>query len=303
MSSPKKALVLVVGSSNTDLVLSCNRLPKPGETLLGGEFQRFQGGKGANQAVAAARAGARVVFVGARGDDDFGQMAVKALSKEKIDLRHFVVRKGTSSGIALILVGGRSRENMIGVARSANDSVSVEDIEAARAQFQKAQMVVAQLEVPLEAILKAGQLARECNVPFLLNPAPARRLPRALLSLVHTLTPNEHEAVLLTGEKSLGRAGEKLVRSGCCHVVITCGARGVLLFDKDGAREFRAPKVKAVDTVGAGDCFTGWLATGLAEGFTMASAIELALQAAALSVSRPGAQSSMPYRQALQFPK
>ena len=160
-------------------------------------------------------------------------------------------------------------------------------------------MVVAQLEVPLESVLKAGQLARECQVPFLLNPAPARRLPRALLSLVHTLTPNEHEATLITGEENLERAGAKLVRAGCRHVVITCGARGVKLFVREGMREFRAPKVRAVDTVGAGDCFTGWLATGLAEGLPMPAAIELAMQAAALSVSRPGAQSSMPYRREL----
>jgi ribokinase len=293
LSSPR---VVIVGSSNTDLILSCPRLPRPGETLLGGEFQRFHGGKGANQAVAAARAGARVTFIGARGDDDFGRAAAEALKREGIDIRHFRARKKVPSGIALILLGGDKKENMIAVARSANDALSPRDLAAAGPAFRRARVIVAQLEVPLETVLQAARLARRSRVPFLLNPAPARRLPAALLRWVHTLVPNEHEAALLTGEKRPERAGARLLRSGCGQVVITLGDQGALLVRPQGSRHFAAPKVKPRDTVGAGDCFTGWLATGMAEGLSIEKAIQRALRAASLSVTRPGAQSGMPFR-------
>lgn len=296
MPASIKPPVLVVGSSNTDLVLSCPRLPSPGETLLGGDFRQFHGGKGANQAVAAARAGARVTFVGARGDDDFGRKAAEALRREKIDVGPFAVHKGTSSGIALILLGGKSRENIIGVARSANDALSTKDLAKAVPYFRAARIVVAQLETPLAVVAEAARLARKFAVPFLLNPAPARRLPRPLLRLVDTLTPNEHEAALLTGEADVERAGLSLVRAGCRRIVITMGAQGALLVTADRVRHFAAPKVKAVDTVGAGDCLTAWLAVGLAEGMTLDSAIARALNAASLSVTRPGAQTSFPRR-------
>lgn len=292
-SSPR---VLLLGSSNTDLVVSCDRLPSPGETLLGGEFRRFQGGKGANQAVAAARAGAQVVFVGARGGDDFGIAAAAALKRENIDLRYFSVRRDAASGVALILLGGRSRENIIAVARSANDAITPGDVRKAKPEFARSHVVVSQLEVPLAAVREAARLARAAGVPFLLNPAPARKLPRELLKQVHTLTPNEHEAALLTGETDPAAAGRALVKNGCCQVVITLGARGALLVNADGAMRFPAPKVRPVDTVGAGDCFTGWLAVGMAEGLPVQEAITRALKAASLSVTREGAQPSMPRR-------
>jgi ribokinase len=288
--------IIVVGSSNTDLVLSCAHLPKPGETLLGGEFQRYAGGKGANQAVAAARAGAQVTFIGARGRDDFGRAAVDSLRREKIDVRYFVELVGAPSGIALILLGGKTRENMIAVARSANDLVSAKHLHAARAEFKRAQVVVAQLEVPLATVIRAAEMARAHKIPFLLNPAPARPLPKRLLQLVHTLTPNESEAALLTGESDPVKAGAALLKTGCQQIVITLGAKGALLVDANGPRPFRAPRVKPVDTVGAGDCFTGWLAIGMAEGLPIAQAVERALRAASLSVARPGAQPGMPYR-------
>ena len=296
MPALSKPHVLVVGSSNTDLVLSCPQLPNPGETLLGGEFQQFHGGKGANQAVAAARAGARVTFVGARGNDDFGRKAAEALRREKIDIGPFAVHKGESSGVALILLGGQSRENIIGVARSANDALSKKDLAAALPNFRTARMVVAQLETPLAVVAEVARLARRFGVPLLLNPAPARRLPRSLLRLVDTLTPNEHEAALLTGEADIERAGLALVRAGCRRVVVTMGAKGALLVTADRVQHFSATKVKAVDTVGAGDCFTAWLAVGLAEELTLDAAIARALSAASLSVTRPGAQTSFPCR-------
>ncbi len=293
---PAPPRIVVVGSSNTDLVLAGSRLPKPGETLLGGEFQRFHGGKGANQAVAAARAGAHVTFIGARGEDDFGQAAAEALQREGIDTHYFRVRKKIPSGVALILLGREKGENMIVVARSANDTLSARDLASAGPMFRQAGVIVAQLEVPLATVLRAARLAHKARVPFLLNPAPARKLPATLLRLVHTLVPNEHEAALLTGEKRPERAGARLLQAGCAQIVITLGARGALLVRREGSQHFPAPKVKPRDTVGAGDCFTGWLATGMAEGLPIERTIQRALRAASLSVTRPGAQSGMPFR-------
>jgi ribokinase len=171
------AKVLVIGSSNTDLVLSCGRLPRPGETLLGGSFERFAGGKGANQAVAAARAGAPVIFIGARGGDDFGEAAHAALRKEKIDVRFFSAKKNLPSGVALILLGGKTRENMIAVARSANDAVTPADIRKASPAFASAGAVVCQLEIPLPAILEAARLAEKHRIPFCSTPRPPGRSP------------------------------------------------------------------------------------------------------------------------------
>jgi ribokinase len=288
--------ILLFGSSNTDLVVVCQRLPAPGETLLGGKFQRSAGGKGANQAVAAARAGARVVFVGARGDDEFGVAAAAGLRKENIDIRHFKVHKDVTSGIALILLGGKSRENLIAVAQSANDRLSPEIVRGVRPDFVKADVIVTQLEIPLPAVKEVASLASETRKPFLLNPAPARKLAKSLVALVHTLTPNEHEAAILTGERTPERAGEKLLEAGCRNVVITRGAKGALLINASGIRRFAASKVRPVDTVGAGDCFTGWLATGIAERLTMEQAVERAVRAAGIAITRPGAQDAMPRR-------
>jgi ribokinase len=288
--------ILLLGSSNTDLVIVCERLPAPGETLLGGKFQRSGGGKGANQAVAAARAGARVVFVGARGEDEFGSAAAAGLRRERIDVRHFKAHKGISSGIALILLGGKSRENLIAVASSANDLLSPEIVRNLRSEFSRTDVILAQLEIPLAAVKEAARLASEQGKPFLLNPAPARVLPSSLLRLVHTLTPNEHEATILTGEHSPERAAEKLLKVGCRNVVITLGAKGAMLVDQQGIHRFSAPKVKPVDTVGAGDCFSGWLACGIAEGLTMEQAVDRAIRAASIAVTRAGAQDAMPRR-------
>lgn len=288
--------VVVIGSSNTDLVVACSRLPKKGETILGGEFHCVSGGKGANQAVAAARAGASVTFIGACGDDDFGTRAITSLKREQINLSHFHIRRGIPSGVALILIGGKSRDNMIAVAKSANDTVSASDIRSAQPEIVKAGAILAQLEIPLEAVLAAAEAAHQSEIPFLLNPAPARALPRKLWKWVDTLTPNQHEALLLSGESTVERAGKKLLSLGCQNIVITRGSRGALLINHQGMKSFPAHKVKAIDTVGAGDCFSAWLAVGRAEGLPIESSITRALKAASFSVTRPGAQSSMPYR-------
>ncbi|MEI8063968.1 MAG: ribokinase [Verrucomicrobiota bacterium] len=273
-----KPHLIVVGSSNTDLVIQCDRLPKPGETLLGGAFARFAGGKGANQAVAAARAGARVTFIGAHGNDDFGRAAKAGLRAEGIDVRFFCQRAGVPSGVALILVGGRDRQNLIAVSRSANDTLSAADVRAARSAFRQADAVVAQLEIPLAAVQASAELAAEAGIPFILNPAPAQKLPAKLLRLVETLTPNEHEV--------------RVVGKGARRTVVTLGARGVLI----GKLRVPAPKVKPVDTVGAGDCFTAWLAVGIAEGLSLEDAARRAVRAASIAVTRSGAQPGMPYR-------
>ena len=281
-TAPSRPHLIVVGSSNTDLVIQCDRLPQPGETLLGGEFARFAGGKGANQAVAAARAGARVTFIGAHGNDDFGRAAKAGLRREGIDVRYFREHRQVPSGVALILIGGRDRQNQIAVARSANDTLSAADVRTARAAFRQADAVVAQLEVPLAAVQAAAELATAAGIPFILNPAPARKLPAKILRLVDALTPNEHEF--------------KVVGKGARRTVITLGARGVMV----GKLRIPAPKVKPVDTVGAGDCFTAWLAVGIAEGLTLEEAARRAVRAAAIAVTRPGAQSGMPYRREIE---
>lgn len=287
--------IAVIGSSNTDLVLTCPRLPRPGETVSGGPLSRLAGGKGANQAVAAARTGARVIFVGAHGGDEFGRAAKAALRAEGVDVRHFIKRPGVGSGVALILVGGKSRENMIAVAQSANDTVTETDVRRAEKAIAAADIVVAQLEVPIAAVTAAAEIAAAHDRPFVLNPAPARKLPASLLRLVHTITPNETEAALLTGESDPVAAAKALLRKGCRQGVITLGSRGALLFNAGIQRIIPAPKVRAVDTVGAGDCFTAWLAVGIAANLPAPDAVARAVRAASICVTRTGAQASMPH--------
>lgn len=296
MSQPR---IVVIGSSNTDLVLTLPRLPRPGESIPEGAYARHAGGKGANQAVAAARAGAEVTFIGARGEDDFGRAAAGGLEAEGIDIRHFHVIPGTNSGTALIFIGADDGQNMIGVARSANDHLRASHVHAASGAFTRAQAALAQLETPFEAVMAAALEAERAGIPFLLNPAPvpAHPVPKPLWKCVHTATPNEHEIIELTGAASLDAGAARLLEWGCRHVVVTLGARGARLYHRDAAPEpIPAAPAQAVDTVGAGDCFSGWLAVGLASGLDLAAAASQAVEAASISVTRPGAQASMPRR-------
>lgn len=293
--------IVVVGSSNTDLVIQCENLPKPGETVLGKEFQQFVGGKGANQAVAAALAGARVTFIGACGSDDFGKEAKLGLRRHGVDVRHFKTVPGVASGVALILVGGQDRQNVIAVARSANDTLGGGDVKVAAAAFRNASAVLCQLEIPMEAVEAAADLARINKVPFILNPAPARTLSKKLMKQIHTLTPNENEAAALVGAtslklSSLKKAARELCEMGCRNVVVTLGSDGALLVNQHMEVLVPAHVVKPVDTVGAGDAFTAYFAVGIAEGLGLKAAVERAVIAAAICVTRPGAQSSMPLR-------
>jgi ribokinase len=293
---PNKPNILVVGSSNTDMVIYCDRLPKSGETVLGGQFQMFGGGKGANQAVAAARAGGAVTFLGAHGADSFGEDARKRLVKEGINVDHFQCVQNVPSGIALILVDGVTRDNLIAVAKSANETVDSATVSSARAAFIAADVIVSQLEIRDGAIEAIARLSHELNKPFLLNPAPSRPLPKQIYESVQVIVVNEHEARDLSGMPGIDESIGWLRDQGCRNVVVTLGAEGVKFSDGPKIGFVPARKVKALDTTGAGDCFVGWLAVGIGEKMSLDRAIERACIAASIAVTRPGAQAAMPFR-------
>jgi len=292
--------ILVVGSSNTDMVIRVPRIPRPGETILGGPFAMAAGGKGANQAVAAARAGGRVTFVARVGDDVFGERALANFATDGLETRFIVRTPGSSSGVALINVDARG-ENSISVASGANARLSVEDVIEAEAAFAAADIVLLQLESPLGTVEAAARKAGERGVPVVLNPAPAGPLEDRLLRRVAVLTPNEHEAEILSGiavaEKHGAReAAARLRARGPETVVITLGERGVYASGPEFEGLIPAFKVDPVDSTAAGDVFNGALAVALAEKASLPDALRFAQAAAAISVTRPGAQPSAPTR-------
>jgi ribokinase len=302
------ARVVVLGSSNTDLTVRLPNLPAPGETLLGGSFLSGPGGKGANQAVAARRAGAEVVFVTAVGGDRMGREALELYRAEGIDVAHAVVVPGAASGVALIFVA-EAGENMIGVAPGANAHLSPAAIDALPdALFEREAVLLAGLEVPLETVARAVRRARRAGMRVVLNPAPAdpRLLELEVLPLVDVLTPNRGELAMLAGvagEESLEttqHALEVLRRRGATDVVVTLGSDGCLVAGPGGARRIPAFRVAAVDTVGAGDAFSGALAAALAEGLTLENAAVWAAAASALAVTQHGAQAALPRREAIE---
>ena len=300
LAGSSKPRVLVAGSSNTDLVVFCERLPKPGETVLGGEFKMFGGGKGANQAVAAARAGGDVTFLGAYGAaDSFGEAARERLKKEGIRVDHFQRVADAPSGVALILVDGVTRDNLIAVAKSANESVDAAMISAARSAFETADVVISQLEIRDEAVEAVAKTCNELGKRLILNPAPTRPLSKALYEWVYVLVVNEHEAGTLSGEEDIDAAMTWFAKQGCRAVVVTLGAAGAKFasFTEGKRGSVPATKVEPVDTTGAGDCFAGWLGVGIAEGLDLEQAVQRAIKAASLKTTRPGAQDGMPYRE------
>jgi len=287
-----------------DLVVRSPRIPVPGETILGGDFLMVPGGKGANQAVAAAKLGAQVCFVARLGDDVFGGKLLGNFRREGLDTTHVTLTRSTPSGVALITVDDAGN-NAIVVAPGANAQLAPEDVGRAEPKIRSAGTVVAQLEVPMAAVHSAAELAQKAGVPFILNPAPARELGTDLLGMVAVLTPNETEAHILTGievadEASAGQAAEELLDVGVKAVIVTMGAKGFLLADGDAMEFVPALQVKAVDTTAAGDAFTGSLAVGLAQGQDLREAARFANRVAALSVTRMGAQPSMPTREEVE---
>jgi ribokinase len=291
--------IVVVGSSNTDLVVRAPRLPMPGETVLGGAFLRAHGGKGANQAVAAARLGAQVTFVARLGCDSFGDEAVAHFAAEGLDTRYVVRDPDVHSGVALIGVDEGRGENSIIVAPGANMRLSVQDIKAAEEAIRSASVVVCQLEVPLETVAAALSIARAAGVRTILNPAPAQPLPDELLRLATVLTPNEGEAALLAGDPGLAPAEDARIlrKRGVANVLVTLGSEGALLVNEEGETHIPGRKVtNVVDTTAAGDCFTGALAVAIGEGRSLEQAAQFAGTAAAISVTRSGAQPSLPTR-------
>jgi len=292
--------IVVVGSSNTDLVVQLGRIPRPGETLTGGRFSMASGGKGANQAVAAARAGGDVVFVGRVGEDIFGQRALDGLVADGIDVSAVFHDVSSPSGIALIFVA-ENGENSIGVAPGSNAWLTVDDVRSVRDIIAAAGTLLMQLETPLNAVQEAASIAAAGGARVVLNPAPARQLPGELLREVDLLTPNETEAGFLTGIEvhdaaDALRAADVLRGRGVGTVIVTLGARGACVVSDQHRIVVPGFSVDAVDSTAAGDVFNGALAVALSEGQALPQAVRFANGAAAISVTRLGAQPSIPRR-------
>jgi ribokinase len=295
---PKK--ILIVGSSNTDMVIKTHNFPAPGETILGGRFLMNAGGKGANQAVAAARLGGMVTFVGKIGDDIFGKQAVQQLEDEGINVDFVAVDPENPSGVALITVDKKG-ENSIVVAPGSNGTLSPADFDKALAELNDSEFVLMQLEIPIPTVEYIARIAVQKQKKVILNPAPAAKLSDELLQNLYIITPNETEAELLTqikvtDEQSALKAAEALHEKGVEIVIITMGAAGAFLLINGESEIIHAPKVEAVDTTAAGDTFNGALVVALSEGKSIQESISFANRAASISVTRIGAQSSVPYR-------
>jgi ribokinase len=297
--------IVVVGSTNTDMVIKTSNLPLPGETILGGDFFMNPGGKGANQAVAAARLGGKVTLVAKTGEDIFGRLAKTLFNSELLNTEYLFSDKESPSGIAMITVDNHA-ENCIVVAPGANARLVREDIDKAAPAILNADIVLMQLEIPLDTVIYTTEIAFKAGKKVILNPAPAQALPDSLLEMVYLITPNETEASLLTGiqvtdQSSAETAARVLLEKGVDVVVVTLGSKGALLVTSDICDLIPGYHVNAVDTTAAGDCFNGALAVALSEGARLQKAIGFANRAASISVTRMGAQASAPYRNEVDF--
>ena len=292
--------LVVLGSINADHILNLENFPRPGETVTGSQYQVAFGGKGANQAVAAGRSGANIAFIACTGDDDTGERVRKQLASDNIDIVPVSEIAGESTGVALIFVNDEG-ENVIGIHAGANAALSTELVEAQAARIAEASALLMQLESPLESVLAAAKIAHQNNTTVALNPAPARELSDELLALVDIITPNETEAEKLTGiriesDGDAAKAAQALHDKGIATVIITLGSRGVWASQSGKGQRVPGFRVQAVDTIAAGDTFNGALMTALLEEKTLPEAIRFAHAAAAIAVTRKGAQPSVPWR-------
>ncbi len=290
--------IVVIGSSNTDMVINSEHLPVPGETVLGGQFAMHPGGKGANQAVAAARLGGEVTFITRLGNDIFGQNAIEGFKGHKINTDHITIDDETPSGVALIMVD-KQGENCISVALGANETLDKKHIDSAFEIIRNADFLLLQLEIPVDTVEYVVDAMKNEEVHIVLNPAPAQSLKDSLLQSLDIITPNETEAEILTGikvtDESTARESARILRSkGIKTVIITMGAQGVYVLSDDLDQMVPCPKVDVVDTTAAGDTFNGALVVALSAGKPLHEAILFANKAAAYSVTRVGAQTSAP---------
>jgi ribokinase len=291
--------ILVVGSINMDLVVRVPHAPVPGETVLGGDFETFPGGKGANQAVAAARMGGEVIMVGRVGNDNFGDTLIQGLVDDNIKTTHVIKDMEAPTGIAMIAVAADG-ENLIVVASGANYQVNVEDVNNTRPLMREMDLLLMQLECPMDVVNAAANLAKAYDVPVVLNPAPAQPLPKALLENVDVLTPNENELTLLADEEDIEIAIRKVLDMGVKNLVVTLGANGARVITEDLDQHLPAHEITAVDTTAAGDAFNGALSVALAEGKPLIEAVRYGMAAGALAATKRGAQPSLPTRETVE---
>jgi len=295
--------ILILGSSNTDMTVKTAVMPVPGETVLGGEFTMSAGGKGANQAVAAKRAGGDVSFICKVGKDMFGDNSLRHYESEGIDVSG-VLRSDKPSGVALITVDD-SAENCIVVASGANVDITAEDIEASRPMLESCDILLMQLEIPVPAVLQAAKIAHAAGAMVVLNPAPYSQLPEEIFQYISLFIPNETElaafsGIQVTDQESAQKAAAVLFEKGVGKMIVTMGSKGSLILDGGEAKFVQARKVQAVDTTGAGDTYCGSLCVALAEGKSIVEAAEFASASSALSVTKMGAQTAIPVRSAIE---
>lgn len=293
--------LVVLGSINADHILNIEQFPQPGETVIGKQYKVAFGGKGANQAVAAGRSGADIAFIACVGADDIGERVRQQLATDRIDTQPIEAIADSTTGVALIFVNAEG-ENVIGIDAGANAAVTPDYLARYQQKVIDADALLMQLESPLETVIAAASLAKQHQTQVILNPAPARELPDELLTMIDMITPNETEAQRLTGiavnnDDDAARAAQALHDKGIATVIITLGSRGVWLSENGKGKLVPGFKVKAVDTIAAGDTFNGALVTALLEGRVMADAVRFAHAAAAIAVTRPGAQPSVPWRE------
>lgn len=299
-------MITVVGSLNMDLVLNADKIPRPGETIMGKSFQQIPGGKGGNQADAVAKLGAEVTMIGCIGQDDMGFLLKSSLEKDGVEVEYILEKEQVATGVAAIIVES-SGNNAITVAPGANYALTVDDIQHFSQIIINSEILLLQLETPLDTVKEALQIAKKAGRKTILNPAPAAKLEPEILILVDLLTPNETELELLSGcktdtLKNIELAGKTLLEKGAKEIIVTLGANGCMYISADRVQHFPAFQVQSMDTTAAGDSFNGALAVSLSENKTMEEAILFAMKVGAMTVTKAGAQQSLPtMEEVMQF--